>query len=108
MERTRDSRGGGNPRKPYRGGGGQSGGRRGGSGGRKRNQGYQSNSEIDQRIRQLESDGDPLSLAEQIAREYDFDAERSSENSAGDQLDRANITRLQQMNMDELVEAAAA
>ncbi len=113
MDRTKDSRGGGRPRKPHRSGGAGNnhGSRRshGGSGGRRsRNQGYESNSEIDQRIRQLESGGDPLSLAEQIAREYDFDAERSSENAAGDQLERANITRLQQMDMKELVEAAAS
>lgn len=108
MEKTRDSRGG-RPRKPQRGGNPRGGGRRGGSGGRRhRHQGYESNSEIDQRIRQLESGGDPLSLAEQIAHEYDFDAERSTDQGGGDQLDRANanITRLQQMPMDELIDAA--
>lgn len=100
MEKTRDSRGG-RSRKPHRGNGG---GRRSSGGRRPRHQGYESNSEIDQRIRQLESGGDPLSLAEQIAHEYDFDAERKPDES-GEQ-NRANITRLQQLPMAQLVEAA--
>jgi transcription termination factor Rho len=97
MDKTRDSRGG-RPRKPYRGHDRRSAGRR------PRHQGYESNSEIDQRIRQLESGGDPLSLAEQIAHEYDFDAEHASAES--DHQYRSNITRLQQMPLDQLIEAA--
>lgn len=99
MDRTRDSRG-----KPRRSGKSNGGGQRRSSRDKRRNQGYESNSEINQRIEQLESGGDPLSLAEQIAHEYDFEAVR--ENKAGDQFDKANITRLQQMPMDELIEAA--
>ena len=98
MERTRDSRGG-RPRKPHRGGSG-----RRPTGRRPRHQGYESNSEIDQRIRQLESGGDPMSLAEQIAHEYDFEAIRSPQSD--DHVDQANITRLQRMPIKQLVEAA--
>ena len=101
MDSTRDSRGG-KPRRAHRNSG--SGQRRSGRTSNRRNPGYESNSEINQRIQQLESGGDPLSLAEQIAREYDFEAVRSSD--SGDPLERANITRLQQMPIDELVEAA--
>ena len=94
MDRTRDARGG-RPRKPNRGGGPR---------GRKRNHGYESNSEIDQRIRQLESDGDPLSLAEQIAHEYDFESVPTNDGQLS--ADEANITRLQRMSMEKLVKAA--
>ncbi len=98
MDRTRDNRG--KPRRTGKHGGAQRRPHRD----NRRNQGYESNSEINQRIEQLESSGDPLSLAEQIAREYDFEAERTTESS--DQLEKANITRLQQMPLKELVEAA--
>lgn len=74
--------------------------------GQRRSPGYPQSPEINRRIEQLESGGDPLSLAEQIASEYDFDATLHAE--SGDEHENvcANITLLQRMPMDELVEAA--
>ncbi len=100
MDKTRDPRGG-RPRKPPR---GSSGPRRPAAGRQPRPQGYETNSEIDQRIRQLESGGDPLSLAEQIAHEYDF--EMVCRPQEADHPDQANITRLQQMPLSQLIESA--
>ncbi|MGI9518221.1 MAG: transcription termination factor Rho [Pirellulaceae bacterium] len=96
MDRTRDTRG--KSRRPNRGPGGRR------SHGR-RQPGYESNSEINQRIRQLESSGDPLSLAEQIASEYNFEAPQGTGDGDG-HIDQANITRLQQMPLEQLTEAA--
>ena len=96
MDKPRDFRGG----KPR---GTQRGSRRQTS--RKpKQQGYESNRQIDQRIQQLESGGDPLSLAEQIAHQYNFDAVHDTQEF--DQADRTNITRLQRMPLEELIEAA--
>ena len=94
MDKSKDFRGG-RPR----------GGKRHGSR-RPKHQGYESNRQIDQRIQQLESGGDPLSLAEQIAHQYDFEAKRSFDEN--EPSDRTNITLLQRMPLAELVEAARA
>jgi len=94
MDKSKDFRGG-RPR----------GGKRHGSR-RPKHQGYESNRQIDQRIQQLESGGDPLSLAEQIAHQYDFEAKRSFDEN--EPSDRTNITLLQRMPLAELGEAARA
>ncbi len=101
MDKTREHRSN-NPRRHSRGHHyrkSQSGGSR---------QGYESNSEINRRIRQLEDSGDPLSLAEQIASEYDFETNAVRESNGREQMDQSNITKLQRMSMDQLISAAAS
>ncbi len=49
------------------------------------------NAEIRRRIRQLEDGGDPLSLAEQIAHDYDFQAGDTLPEQSEPQGERANI-----------------
>jgi transcription termination factor Rho len=73
-----------------------------------RDPGFAATPEINRRIAQLDSGGDPMSLAEQIAHEYNFDLEVSpgSDDHSLDSL--SNITLLQRMGHDQLVEAAEA
>lgn len=71
-----------------------------------RNAGFTSTPEINRRIEQLESDGDPMSLAEQIAHEYDFDSIPAPPSTEQHQDETSNITLLQRMPMDQLIEAA--
>jgi transcription termination factor Rho len=73
---------------------------------RQRLPGFASTPEIHRRIRQLESGGDPISLAEQIAWEYDFDATPGPGASDDPHNELANITLLQRMPLDQLIEAA--
>ncbi len=81
--------------------------RRGGRGGG-RNTGFTSTPEINRRIEQLESGGDPMSLAEQIAHEYDFEATPGSPDGDEHRNENSNITLLQRLPHGELVEAARA
>ncbi len=64
------------------------------------------NAEIRRRIRQLEDGGDPLSLAEQIAHDYDFQAGDTLPEQSEPQGERANITKLQRLPLEALIEAA--
>jgi transcription termination factor Rho len=70
--------------------------------------GFAATPEISRRIEQLDSGGDPMSLAEEIAREYDFDASPPPSPEADGREQHSNITVLQRLPYDELVEAARA
>jgi transcription termination factor Rho len=104
-DRSRDSRS--DKYRPPRGSGSTT-ARRTGRGDSSRSSGYSNLPEINRRIEQLESGGDPMSLAEQIAHEYDFDATPPSDAVDEHRHDHANITHLQRLPHDELIEAARA
>ncbi len=82
--------------------------RRHGPGEYQRNPGFANTPEINKRIEQLESNGDPMSLAEQIAWEYDFDATPAPGNEDEHRNALANITLLQRMPIEKLISAAKA
>ena len=63
--------------------------------------------ETGQRVREIEQRGEALSLAEQIAREFDQSVESRPTESNAESIEQTNITKIQNLSTEELVEAAA-
>ena len=73
---------------------------------KKRRSSYAPDSEVAERIRHIESQPDPLSFAEQVARKYNFDTETTSEIGEVAESEQVNITKLQRMDLPDLILAA--
>ena len=74
------------------------------SNGRRRTQQVELAPDVSQRLKEIESGGEPLSLAEKISRE---DKDPNSNVAPDDESQRINVTTLQKMSIDDLRTYAA-